>query len=311
MPDTDNYDALAQNFDRVIAVDWPGMGCSSRDTLQMKKLDWMCSMPAKLLSKKNPASNYALSLARSVTDEFIDSLEDLREEEQLTDFVLAGHSLGGFLAAKYAIKYPTHLSGLVLISPVGVPFPPPREEHMTPSQLDWRVRMLKNLWELNFTPQAIVRVAGSRGPNLVKTTIDRRFSKEWEAQELQLLADYLYQITALPAQGEYSLNTLLEPVFVRSSSPQAKRSYRSGVYAKEPLEQDLCGLGSKVPVLLVFGDDDWLYYPAAAESVKLWRKNHVDAELMMVSRAGHHLYLDNAKEFNAGVLDWVKRKAFV
>ncbi|RYY87719.1 alpha/beta fold hydrolase [archaeon] len=291
-------------------MDWPGMGCSTRNTVQMKKLDWMCSLPAKLHSKKNPASNYAMFLARQVTDEFIDSLEDLRQEEQLTEFVLAGHSLGGFLAAKYALKYPTHLSGLVLISPVGVPFPPPREEHITTSQLDWRIRVLKNLWELNFTPQAIVRVAGSRGPELVKNAIDRRFAKQWEKEELQLLSDYLYQITVLPAQGEYSLNTLLEPVFVRSTNPQARRSYRSGVYAKEPLEQDLCKLG-KIPLLLVYGDDDWLYYSTVAETIQLWKKNNVDAELMMVSRAGHHLYTDNAREFNAGVLDWVKRKALL
>ena len=45
------------------------------------------------------------------------------EEEQIVsgkeNIVLVGHSLGGYLCGQYAIKYPQHLSKLVLASPVG------------------------------------------------------------------------------------------------------------------------------------------------------------------------------------------------
>lgn len=52
------------------------------------------------------------TIAREVADEFIDSLEEvLRVEEEANEFVLAGHSLGGFLAAKYALKYPKSVTG--------------------------------------------------------------------------------------------------------------------------------------------------------------------------------------------------------
>ena len=39
-------------------------------------------------------------------------------------FILAGHSLGGYLASHYAMKYPHKIEKLVLLSPVGIPVKP-------------------------------------------------------------------------------------------------------------------------------------------------------------------------------------------
>ena len=38
---------------------------------------------------------------------------------ELTDFVLMGHSFGGYLACQYANRYPQHIKHLFLMSPIG------------------------------------------------------------------------------------------------------------------------------------------------------------------------------------------------
>ena len=108
-----NYEALSQIFDKVISIDWLGMGASARtvpstDAIPIK--GWLNSM--------NPTK---------ATNFFIDNLEEFRQKKEITNFVLAGHSLGGYLSAKYAMKYPAHLKGLILVSPVGIPSHPPAE----------------------------------------------------------------------------------------------------------------------------------------------------------------------------------------
>eukprot|EP01036_Dinobryon_divergens_P029512 gene29512-38616_t len=92
----DNYDHLLDHFDRIIAVDWLGMGCSGRTAKEVTLI------------------------AQGVHNELVDSLESLCHEENISDFVLAGHSLGGYLAAKYAVRYPNRVQSLILISPAGI-----------------------------------------------------------------------------------------------------------------------------------------------------------------------------------------------
>lgn len=39
--------------------------------------------------------------------EFVDAIEEWRKEVQLERFNLMGHSMGGFLATSYAIRFPS------------------------------------------------------------------------------------------------------------------------------------------------------------------------------------------------------------
>ena len=80
----------------------------------------------------------------------------------------------------------------------------------------------------------------------------------------------------------------------------------TGVYAKLPLENELSKL--KVPILLLYGDNDWLYYPTAEDSVRKWKDGGVPAAALgIISTAGHHLYLDNSVDFNRTLISWCER----
>jgi cardiolipin-specific phospholipase len=52
---------------------------------------------------------------------FVDSLEQWRIKMGLEKMTLIGHSLGAYFSTVYALKYPTRVNRLVLLSPAGVP----------------------------------------------------------------------------------------------------------------------------------------------------------------------------------------------
>lgn len=209
-----NYPELARQYDRVISIDWLGMGSSSR-------------VPSKgTLAPYRGSVGSVLGLERQVTptaaaDFFVDSFEEFRRAKGLSGFTLAGHSLGGYLSARYALKYPSHIAGLVLISPVGVPSLPAPELHVPSSQLSLPLRVVQNAWVTNFTPQMYVRMRSeAAGVDSVRSTLQRRFGPDkFSASQVDLLSKYLYHITAAPPCGEYALNSLLTPVVSYRSLP--------------------------------------------------------------------------------------------
>jgi cardiolipin-specific phospholipase len=59
--------------------------------------------------------------AQETIDYFVDYLEKWRlAMDNLTDFILAGHSFGGYVVGNYALKYHQHIKKLLLLSPIGI-----------------------------------------------------------------------------------------------------------------------------------------------------------------------------------------------
>ncbi|KNG49922.1 alpha beta-hydrolase [Stemphylium lycopersici] len=102
---------------KVFALDLLGMGRSSRP-------------PFKIHAKDKDGK---ISEAESW---FVDALEEWRIKRGLDRFTLLGHSLGGYLAVAYALKYPGHLNKLILASPVGIPEDPYAVDEEMPDPQD-------------------------------------------------------------------------------------------------------------------------------------------------------------------------------
>jgi cardiolipin-specific phospholipase len=170
------------------ALDWLGMGRSAR-------------VPFTVKAKKDDIQGRV----REAESFFIDSLEEWRQKMGLEKMTLIGHSLGGYLSVAYALRYPTRVNKLILLSPAGVPRNPnstiPSKEltetqegtavatgagsgsleRATPAKVEQiraeqqaqnremsrTRRLLLHLWEEGWSPFQVVRSTLFLGPMLV------------------------------------------------------------------------------------------------------------------------------------------------
>lgn len=254
---------------RIYAFDWLGMGLSSRP--EFPKFD-------PLSASNNPSPSI-----KQAIDFFLDSFEDWRKQQAgLNKFYLVGHSMGGYLAALYALKYPERVEKLFMVSPVGLPEPSDPllsleyaiTGHKIPS-------LIKYMWNANYTPQWLCRILGPFGPKFVQKYVEARF-KSLESIHKFPFTQYLYHILTDKASGEYSLNALLAP----------------GAWAREPLHNQLAQI--KMNTIFIYGSRDWMDYRHAEQAAE---KMTVPTKIIQINDADHQLYLDNPKEFNQVIID--------
>ena len=89
---------------KVYAIDILGWGLSSRPNI-FPNWEWF--------SKSRKSVN-------DVRHFWVDSIENWRKTENISNLHVVGHSLGGWIAGEYALKYPQHIHKLTLANSVGV-----------------------------------------------------------------------------------------------------------------------------------------------------------------------------------------------
>lgn len=201
----------------------------------------------------------------------------------------------GYLSVAYCERYPHRVEHLILLSPVGVPEPPSKEEENEKyKDFPLRYKLLfgsfRFLWKNHVTPGSVVRLLGERGKRMVDSYVDRRIPAITSKEEKSILSEYLYLNTKLPPSGEFALNQILQP----------------GVFARNPTLTRIPKL--KVPhVSFLYGERDWMD-PTGGLSVeqkcKELRDSPVESEtapiidVFSVKNAGHLLMLEAWEEFN-------------
>ena len=356
---------------QLYALDLLGMGRSSRP-------------PFRLKGKTREQQ------IKEAEDWFIDSLEEWRVKRKIEKMTLMGHSMGGYMAVCYALKYPGRLNKLILASPVGIPedpyatqaaMPEPPEstlqDEFTQDQATESVKSntdnnnflnarkkaekeqqkanpnrtsvadddeapaprrplpkwLTYLWDANISPFSFVRWSGPLGPRLVSGWTSRRFS-HLPPEEALALHDYSYSLFRLRGSGEYALAYILAPgAFARS--PLIRRIHGVGRQplspsntssTSNPASSEL-SLENGIPIVMMYGENDWMDVKGGymakkridAERARVLMGKSADeitedqggAKVVIIKKAGHHLYLDSPDEFNEVMLaemeDVVKR----
>ncbi|KAH0587258.1 hypothetical protein H2248_006062 [Termitomyces sp. 'cryptogamus'] len=279
----------------VYALDWLGMGRSAR-------------VPFTIKAKRDDISG-RVAEAESF---FVDSLEAWRKKMGLDKMTLVGHSLGAYFSTAYALKYPTRVNKLILLSPAGVSRDPNssipsrevtdnrdtnsngtaepatqdkvdqiREKQLAEKKQESRTRrLLTYLWEEGWSPFQVVRSTFVWGPMLIGKYSSRRFMGLSE-EDTRDIHDYITNITLAKGSGEYCISHILAP----------------GAHARLPLVDRISAL--KIPITFVYGDDDWMDPEGGRQAVENLRQaGNGKGRMYIINYAGHHVYLDNVKAVN-------------
>eukprot|EP00668_Euglena_longa_P004946 GGOE01005810.1.p1 GENE.GGOE01005810.1~~GGOE01005810.1.p1 ORF type:complete len:367 (+),score=65.71 GGOE01005810.1:83-1102(+) len=209
---------------------------------------------------------------------FLDTVEEWREKMGIERMTLLGHSMGGYLSAVYALRHPERISHLILADPWGVAA---RKELKL--EIPWYWKCLATVLT-QFNPLAVVRASGPWGPDLItkfRKDLARKFVNLYPDPHLAL--NYIYHMNAQEPTGETAFATLSDKL----------------VWAKEPLIERLPSLPAHVPVSLMFGEKTWMDRDGGGRLADFLGRRATYHE---ISKAGHHIYIDNAAEFNELVL---------
>ncbi|KAJ3504007.1 hypothetical protein NLJ89_g8167 [Agrocybe chaxingu] len=306
LPTLANWAALRSSA--VYALDWLGMGRSAR-------------VPFNVKAKREDVPG-RVAEAESF---FVDSLEEWREKMRLNKVTLIGHSLGAYLSVAYALKHPTRVDKLILLSPAGVPRGPNYEE---PSR------------ELTDQGPGVQHPSGSKDGSKESSTFHRatkgkvnkiqeeqKENKQKESKTRRLFT-YLWEEGWSPFQvvrstffwgpmliGKYSSRrfTGLTPEETRDMHDYimnitlAKGSgeycishiLEPGAHARMPLVDRIDKLPKDIRVTFVYGDHDWMDPTGGYEAVQRLKKaGNQNARMYIVDNAGHHVYLDNKDTVN-------------
>lgn len=151
-----NFEGLSRQPNwKLYALDMLGMGRSSRPSFKIH---------AKEREDK----------IKEAESWFVDALEEWRIKRGIEKMTLLGHSLGGYMAVAYALKYPGHLNKLILASPVGIPEDPYAVSEDLPEPGDSRMQN-------EFTQTQEESIEGANAPD--RNNFLNARSKEEAAQE--------------------------------------------------------------------------------------------------------------------------------
>ena len=215
-------------------------------------------------------------------DFFVESIEAFRVSLEKNynlnkKFVLCGHSLGGYFAANYALKYPQYIDSLFLMSPTGISDVEKYGGTITENMntfMSIGMKSISPLWKSKTTVQDISQKFMIR--SLINYSLRKRYDICQEEN------DILGEITEITLKYPKDLDTAIYFIF--------KHPFPTPVLPLEDLIKE------KIPdmnIIFCYGESDWMDNSGAK------RLNQIDKnkyKYFNIYNAGHTFPLDNPGE---------------
>ena len=200
---------------------------------------------------------------------FCADLEALRQHLGIERWAALGNSYGGFIALEYALRYPEHISHLIL-------------SDTSPSCGDYEEEIGANVERHNPSPDVLAALAE-------EPTDDASFSRNFTA----LLPLYYAHYDAERARRQFE-GTIFCHQTAAHAQPMAKRVYNVTRRLGE----------IHVPTLVTVGREDFICPPSRAE---ILHAGIPDSELAIFEHSGHFPFVEEPETFFATVRNWLAR----
>lgn len=194
----------------------------------------------------------------------------------LGEFVLLGHSFGGYVSAAWAARDPGRVKHLGLLSPLLGWTDDRISRAVNREGSSWQRKaftsIVESAWGHHITPQTLIRwIPGAEG--FFKKNAEKRFGRgqQLTEEECAFLAEYTVATMLTPASFEAAATVCFEPF--------CKPVEMAGGTIKARLA------GLKTPMFAIYGDRDWMDQ-ATSEEIP-------NCRFHILSDSGHHLYFDN------------------
>jgi pimeloyl-ACP methyl ester carboxylesterase len=194
------------------------------------------------LTGPNPAGSHRL-------DDMVATTEKVRAKLGISRMALAGNSMGGAVAAKYAMVHPEHLYALVLVDAGGAPQPPDRKGR---GNIGFTLAATPGVgWLMeSITPRSIVARSLSESVSNQAVVTDAAIDRYWE--------------------------------LLRYPGNRAATAERFATPRKGFTEQDLAAI--KTRTLILWGEEDRLI---SVEGARWFNKGIAGSELKTYPAIGH------------------------
>ncbi|CAI4930383.1 CGH_3_HP_G0032460.mRNA.1.CDS.1 [Saccharomyces cerevisiae] len=302
-----NYPGLSKHIRNLYSIDLPASGLSSVPSLEINTttplpLDIKFIGENKFKVQYTINANHNKFVIQMYEDFYLDRIEQWRIDNKLGKMNVVGHSFGGYLSFKYAVKYPNSVNKLCLVSPLGVE---------------------RNIWSVNnnFHSNTLYTI-DFKNPNskfYSKRNMIPKYLFEQQFHILRMMGplgaklcwNYImaaYSRVPSLAYKEY----IFELFYGKGGIPEVTTDIFKGllsrcILAKDPLMDSLQYLNVK-KLLIVYGQYDWMNKKAGMFMVKELNnlKNCLEgASYLEIPSSGHNLFLDNPESFNQSIVSFL------